>query len=93
MVNDWPYNHRNQAGCSNGKMDSFNIHGRVIADYRGYIESFIQIKDEEIRVVVDQAVLAAYGWQQPSDAGPPTVKTPVREAAMQLMRLQESGAS
>lgn len=103
-------------------MDSFKIHGRVIADYRGYIESFINIRDDGIRDVVeklqlgltktynlfhdrelsvelvakeskqpvpvaesahadlrqlralhvqmDQAVLAAYGWHQPSDAGP-----------------------
>jgi hypothetical protein len=34
-------------------MDSFKIHGQVIGDYRGYIESFIQIRDGAIRAVVD----------------------------------------
>jgi superfamily II DNA/RNA helicase len=46
-------------------MDSFNIHGRVIADYRGYIESFIQIKDEAIRVVVDEALSKGRLWPEP----------------------------
>jgi|ERR1043166_8349571 hypothetical protein len=38
-------------------MDSFKIHSRVIADYRGYIESFINIRDQEIRDVSGEGVI------------------------------------
>ncbi|HWQ93503.1 MAG TPA: hypothetical protein VN673_17690 [Clostridia bacterium] len=43
-------------------MDSFQIHGRVIADYRGYIESFINIRDDEVLVVVQKALSEGRLW-------------------------------
>ena len=46
-------------------MDSFKIHSRVIADYRGYIESFINIRDDEIRSVVDKALTEGRLWPEP----------------------------
>jgi hypothetical protein len=46
-------------------MDSFKIHGQVIGDYRGYIESFIQIRDGEIRAVVDDALAQGRLWPEP----------------------------
>lgn len=46
-------------------MDSFKIHGQVIADYRGYIESFINIRDEEIRAVVQRALSEGKLWPEP----------------------------
>src|SRR5689334_12330069 len=48
-----------------GNMDSFNIHGRVIADYRGYIESFINISDEDILAVVQKALADGRLWPEP----------------------------
>ena len=46
-------------------MDSFKIHGQVIADYREYIESFINIRDEEIRDVVEKALSEGRLWPEP----------------------------
>ena len=46
-------------------MDSFQIHGRVIADYRGYIESFIKIRDEEVLAVVQKALSEGRLWPEP----------------------------
>lgn len=46
-------------------MDSFKIHDQVINDYRGYIESFIQIRDEEIRRVVNEALSEGRLWPEP----------------------------
>lgn len=46
-------------------MDSFKIHGQVIADYRGYIESFINIRDEQILTVVQKALSEGRLWPEP----------------------------
>ena len=46
-------------------MDSFKIHGQVIADYRGYIESFINIRDSEILAVVQKALSEGRLWPEP----------------------------
>ncbi len=46
-------------------MDSFKIHSRVIADYRGYIESFINIRDEAIRAEVEKALALGRMWPEP----------------------------
>jgi DEAD/DEAH box helicase len=46
-------------------MDSFKIHGQVISDYRGYIESFINIRDEDIRAVVNEALSKGRLWPEP----------------------------
>jgi len=44
-----------ESGVGRATMESFQIHRRVIADRRGCIESFINIRDEAIRTVVEQA--------------------------------------
>lgn len=46
-------------------MDSFTIHSRLIADYRGYIESFINIRDEAIRAEVEKALAMGRMWPEP----------------------------
>ena len=46
-------------------MDSFKIHSNVIADYRGYIESFINIRDQEILAVVQKALSEGRLWPEP----------------------------
>lgn len=46
-------------------MDSFKIHERVIADYRGYIESFINIRDADILAVVQKALSEGRLWPEP----------------------------
>jgi ATP-dependent helicase YprA (DUF1998 family) len=48
-----------------GAMDSFKIHSNVIADYRGYIESFINIRDQEILAVVQKALSEGRLWPEP----------------------------
>jgi superfamily II DNA/RNA helicase len=56
-------------------MDSFKIHGQVIGDYRGYIESFIQIRDGEIRAVVDEALAQGRLWPEPLIQFNPSYRT------------------
>jgi len=46
------------------KLDSFKIHRRVIAGYRGY-QSFVNIHDEAIRVVVEKALSESRLWSEP----------------------------
>jgi ATP-dependent helicase YprA (DUF1998 family) len=46
-------------------MDSFKIHSNVIADYRGYIESFINIRDQGILAVVQKALSEGRLWPEP----------------------------
>lgn len=53
-----------RTGWGSEKMDSFKIHERVIADYRGYIESFVRIADDEIRAVVDKALAEGRLWPE-----------------------------
>ena len=48
-----------------GAMYSFKIHSNVIADYRGYIESFINIRDQEILAVVQKALSEGRLWPEP----------------------------
>lgn len=38
-------------------MNIFNFHNQIITDYKTYIESFINIRDEEIRKKVEQEIL------------------------------------
>ena len=46
-------------------MDSFKIHKAVIDDYRSYIDSFIQIRDDKIRNVVTEALREGRLWPEP----------------------------
>lgn len=46
-------------------MDVFDLHGRLIEDYRLYVESFIQIKDERIRGTVEQEIDGGLLWPDP----------------------------
>src|SRR5450631_2714477 len=56
------------------RMDSFKIHSNVIADYRGYIESFINIRDQEILAVVQKALSEGRLWPEPLIQFNPTYK-------------------
>ena len=46
-------------------MNVFDLHGRLIEDYRLYVESFIQIKDEHILEKVDQEIDDGLLWPPP----------------------------
>ena len=37
-------------------MNIFTLHEQIISDYRSYIESFVNIEDDEIRAVVKDAL-------------------------------------
>ena len=61
-----PHTRLKSGVCLDGAMDSFKIHSNVIADYRGYIESFINIRDQEILAVVQKALSEGRLWPEPS---------------------------
>ncbi|HPI89404.1 MAG TPA: DEAD/DEAH box helicase [Spirochaetota bacterium] len=46
-------------------MDIFKIHEDIITDYKEYIKSFISIKDETIRHVVDEKIKSGELWPDP----------------------------
>ncbi|MCE5254123.1 MAG: DEAD/DEAH box helicase [Actinomycetia bacterium] len=46
-------------------MNVFDLHGRLIEDYRLYVDSFIQIKDERIRDKVDREIDEGLLWPAP----------------------------
>ena len=56
--------HVGQEPLTLGRMDSFKIHDQVVG-HRGNIESFIRIRDEEIRSVVDKALVEGCRWPAP----------------------------
>jgi ATP-dependent helicase YprA (DUF1998 family) len=45
-------------------MDVFALRDRVIADYRGYIESFVRIRDERVADFVDQVFERGDLWPE-----------------------------
>ena len=52
-------------GRTQTEMDSFRIHKQVVSDYCDYIASFINIADETIRSVVDEALAKGRLWPEP----------------------------
>jgi superfamily II DNA/RNA helicase/very-short-patch-repair endonuclease len=46
-------------------MDVFDLRDRLISDYRDYTLSFVQLKDERIRQIVDEAIQAGVLWPEP----------------------------
>ncbi|HNT67158.1 MAG TPA: DEAD/DEAH box helicase, partial [bacterium] len=46
-------------------MDVFDFRQQLIADYKDYVESFIQIQDPEIRTYVDSCLAGGELWPQP----------------------------
>lgn len=46
-------------------MNIFNLHNQVIQDYRSYIESFIEIRDERIRDEVQRRLHEKHMWPDP----------------------------
>ncbi len=46
-------------------MNVFELHGRLIEDYRLYVESFIRIKDERIKALVEEEIDRGLLWPQP----------------------------
>lgn len=47
------------------RADIFTLHRRVVGNYRAYIESFINIADDAIRGVVQQAFATGQLWPEP----------------------------
>lgn len=52
------------SGCVGVRMNVFELHGRVIEDYRLYVESFIRIKDERIRQLVEGEIDRGLLWPE-----------------------------
>ncbi len=46
-------------------MDVFHLRDQLVEDYREYVESFIQIKDERIRGTVEEAIENGLLWPAP----------------------------
>ncbi|MHB1740880.1 MAG: DEAD/DEAH box helicase, partial [Actinomycetes bacterium] len=46
-------------------MDAFEVHRRLIADYRAFTEGFVDVRDERIRAVVDQQSAIGAQWPDP----------------------------
>lgn len=46
-------------------MNIFKVHNQIISDYKSYIESFLFIKDDRIKVVVDKELEAGKLWPEP----------------------------
>ncbi|NQU25460.1 MAG: DEAD/DEAH box helicase [Candidatus Nealsonbacteria bacterium] len=46
-------------------MDIFQLHSEIVRDYRSYIESFINIRDDKIREVVERSLLGGRLWPEP----------------------------
>jgi superfamily II DNA/RNA helicase len=46
-------------------MNIFKVHNQIISDYKSYIESFLFIKDERIKIVVDKELEAGKLWPEP----------------------------
>ena len=46
-------------------MNIFSLHDKIISDYSSYIKSFLNIKDEEIRKVVDKDLEEGSLWPDP----------------------------
>ena len=46
-------------------MDIFEIHRRVVDEYRTYIDSFIDIRDERVRAVVEKRLRGGELWPSP----------------------------
>lgn len=46
-------------------MNIFNVHSGIIGDYKSYIESFLLIKDERIKIKVDEEIKNGKLWPEP----------------------------
>lgn len=55
---------RNRKNLS-GHMNIFTLHEQIISDYRSYIESFVNIEDDEICAVVKNALSDGRLWPEP----------------------------
>ena len=46
-------------------MNIFNVHNQIISDYKSYINSFLLIKDERIKIKVEQELEEGLLWPEP----------------------------
>src|SRR5271157_2460588 len=46
-------------------MDVFELRNAVIADYSAYVRSFLTIRDERIRALVDEELTGGFLWPEP----------------------------
>ena len=56
-------------------MNIFKLHQNIVDDYRSYIESFINIRDEQIREEVERALSDGRLWPEPLIQFNPAFKT------------------
>ncbi len=56
-------------------MNIFKLHSNIVDDYRSYIESFINIRDDQIREVVEGALSNGRLWPEPLIQFNPAFKT------------------
>ena len=56
-------------------MDIFKLHAEIVGDYQSYIESFINIRDEEISEEVNRALSDGRLWPEPLLQFNPAFKT------------------
>ena len=48
-----------------GAIDVFGVHGNIMGDYKSFIKSFMHIKDDRIRQVVETETEKGYFWPDP----------------------------
>jgi hypothetical protein len=46
-------------------IDIFNIHQKIMDDYKHFVSSFINIKDEKIKEVVETKINQGKFWPEP----------------------------
>jgi hypothetical protein len=46
-------------------MDVFEVHERVIADYRSFTSGFVEVRDRRIRAFVEEQFAAGVQWPDP----------------------------
>ena len=46
-------------------MNTLKLHGEILKQYQDYIESFINIKDEAIKLAVSEAIAKGKLWKEP----------------------------
>ena len=46
-------------------MDIFELHSEIVRDYRSYIQSFIKIRDDKTRELVEASLLGGRLWPEP----------------------------
>ena len=54
-----------QQTLTRGRLDAFALRDEVVREYRSYVEGFINIADDRVRSVVDEALSSERLWPEP----------------------------